>query len=141
MMKNTLTMLGLLAALMGMAGAGCGKKATPTYSQEGQTAEGAFKQIQVVRQVLDDAIQKKDLQVIHDNMYYLSDLLKAMSAKLEGDKKQRVDTLVVDMLKLAEQIDNAAGRGNFEATEATLTKMQDSLKGLESEFGGSQKKK
>lgn len=141
MIKNSLTMLGLLAALVVLAGTGCGKKAAQTYSQEGQTAEGAFKQIQVVRQVLDDAIQKKDLQLIHDNMYYLSDLLKAMSAKLEGDKKQRVDAVVVEMLKLAEQIDNAAGRGNFEATEATLKKMQDSLKGLESEFGASQKKK
>ena len=140
MKKGTLIAIGVMAALVGLVVAGCKKKTSQQDVTQYHTAEGAFKQIQDLRLQLTEALTKKDLQYVHDSMYYFKHLLTSLSSKLEGEKKQRVDAVLKELTKIADEIDNSAGRRNEAATEANLQKLIDTLKGLEGEFKDEQKK-
>ncbi len=87
-----------------------------------------------MRLQLTEALEKKNLRYIHDNIYYFKNLCAALSAKLQGEKKQRVDAVLAEINEISEEIDNSAGRGNQSATEANLQKLIDELKALETEF-------
>jgi hypothetical protein len=98
------------------------------------TPEGVNHTIQEQRTVLADALQKKDLQFIHGQMYYLDGLADALSSTLEGEGKQRVDPKLAELKRIAEEIDNFSGRGNFEATQASLQKLFSAFAELDAEF-------
>lgn len=98
------------------------------------TPEGVHATIQEQRTVLADALKNKDLPFIHGQMYYLEGLADALSAKLEGERKQRVDARLAELKAVAEEVDNFSGRGNLEATEAGLTKLFAALDALNAEF-------
>ena len=90
--------------------------------------------IQEQRVVLAEALLRKDLQVIHGQMYYVQGLADALSGKLEGERKQRVEPKLVELKRVAEEIDNFSGRGNAEATDAALKKLFESFDALNIEF-------
>ena len=98
------------------------------------TPEGVNAVIQEQRVVLAEALLRKDLQVIHGQMYYVQGLADALSGKLEGERKQRVDQKLVELKRVAEEIDNFSGRGNAEATDAGLKKLFESFDALNIEF-------
>jgi len=98
------------------------------------TPEGVNLTIQEQRTVLTDALRTNDLQFIHGQMYYVQGLADALSAKLEGEKKQRVDPKLIDLKRIAEEVDNFSGRNNFEATQAGLQKLFDAFAELDAEF-------
>ena len=134
-MKNTTPiLLSLFLVLFGLAGTGCGKKTPEIDAAYYQSPEGTFYTIQQVRLQLTEALEKKNLRYIHDNIYYFKNLCAALSAKLQGEKKQRVDAVLAEINEISEEIDNSAGRGNQSATEANLQKLIDELKALETEF-------
>ena len=98
------------------------------------TPEGVNATIQEQASVLIDALRRKDLQFIHGHMYYIQGLADALSPKLDGERKQRVDARLEEIKRIAEEIDNFSGRGNLEATEAGLQKLFQAFGALDSEF-------
>ena len=141
-MKNyTLIAMTLLLAIVGLGSAGCRKKPREPNLAHFQTPEGTVETIQQLRLQLTEAVEKKNLQYVHDSMYYFKGLCTALSSKLQGEKKERVDAILEELTIIAEEIDNSAGRRNQAATEANLKKLIDELKVLEAEFKGARKKK
>ena len=140
MKTMTLIAIGLVMAMVGLVGAGCKKKPPAQDVASHHTPEGIYRTIQGLRLQLTAALEKKELHYIHDSMYYFKDLCTALSAKLEGEQKQRVDAVLRELTGIAEEIDNSAGRGNQAATEANLQKLIDTLKELEIEFKEDPKK-
>jgi hypothetical protein len=98
------------------------------------TPEGVNFTIQEQRAVLTDALQNKNLPFIHGQMYYVQGLADSLSGKLQGEKKQRVDIKLGELKVIAEEIDNFAGRGNVEATAASLQKLFAAFAALDAEF-------
>ena len=126
--------IGLATVIVAVLCGGCKKKTAPTDQVFKHTPETTLKRIQEMRLEMTEAMQKNNLQHVHDSMYYFKGLLQSMSAQLEGEKKQQVDAILRDMTVLADQIDNSAGRKNQAATEANLQKLIDKLKQLEAHF-------
>ena len=122
----------LLAALAG--GPGCKKKKPAQDAVFTHTPENTYRRIEEVRLHLTEAVAKKNLRYVHDNMFYFNSLLESLSSGLEGERKARVDEVLKELVVIAEEIDNSAGRGNQAATEANLQKLIDKLKTLETEF-------
>jgi len=98
------------------------------------TPDGVNATIQEQRQVLSDALRKQDLPFIHGQMYYVQGLADALSGKLEGEQKQRVDAVLQEIKRIAEEVDNFSGRGNAEATAAGLLKLFEAFDRLGAEF-------
>jgi hypothetical protein len=132
--------IGLLVGCAGFVGAGCKKKGPEQDIAYAQSAEGTHERIQELRGILNDALEKKNLELIHDDMYYLEGLCRALSSRLDGEKKEQVDAILKDLTKIADEIDNSAGRGNQAATEANLQKLMEKLKTLEDQFPPAKKK-
>jgi hypothetical protein len=131
----------LLAAVLAVVAAATivflvrkGKQQTRPDPAFYHTAEGVNAVIQEQRIVLTDALVKKDLPYIHGQMYYLQGLADALSGKLEGEKKQRVDPKLEEAKRIAEEIDNFSGRGQLEATASALKKLFDAFDALNAEF-------
>jgi len=131
----------LLLAIVGLANTACKKKPREPNLAHFQTPEGTVETIQQLRLQLTEAVEKKNLQYVHDSMYYFKGLCTALSSKLQGEKKQRVDSILAELTDIAEEIDNSAGRGNQAGTEANLKKLINELKVLEGEFKGAKKQK
>jgi hypothetical protein len=113
---------------------GC-KQKTPAQDRVFvHTPENTHQKIQELRLQLAEALQQKNLQYVHDNMFYFKGLLESLSAGLEGEKKQRLDEVLRELIVISEEIDNSAGRGNQAATEANMEKLISKLKTLEMEF-------
>jgi PBP1b-binding outer membrane lipoprotein LpoB len=140
MKSRMLIVMGLVVsvAVAAVLCGGCKKKTAPSDQAFQHTPENTLKRIQEMRLEMTEALQKNNLQHVHDSMYYFKGLLQSMSAQLEGEKKQQVDAILRDMTVLADQIDNSAGRKNQAATEANVQKLIDKLKQLESHFDGKQ---
>ena len=139
-MKSTASILIVLLSLMvALPGGGCKKKVAKQDSAFQHTTENTYQKIQEIRLQLVEAMEKKNLQYIHDSMYYFKGLLTALSTGLQGEKKERVDNVLKELTVIAEEIDNSAGRGNQAATEANLQKLIDSMKQLETEFQSAKK--
>jgi hypothetical protein len=98
------------------------------------TPEGVNFTIQAQRPILDEALQKKDLNFIHGHMYYLTGLADALSGKLAGPRKARVEPKLQEFKRLAEELDNFSGRGNLEATKVSLAKLLGVFAELDAEF-------
>lgn len=126
--------VGLLAVLIAVPSQGCKKKAPVQDGVVVHTAKNTHKQIQNLRLEITEALNKKELQYIHDNMYYFEGLLESLASQLDGDEKQQLQDLLKDLKVLAVAIDNSAGRGNVAATEANVQKMIERLQELENHF-------
>lgn len=124
------------ALLTGVAtvGLSCKKEPPKPDLAYHHSPQGIYDRINELRLQLTVALEKGELQYVHDNMYYFKDLLTVLSMKLEGEQKQRVDAVLRDLSQIADAIDNSAGRGNQSATEANLKQLIERLKELETEF-------
>lgn len=140
MRTNALITMTLFVVVAGLLGAGCKKKDPGADISYHHSAEGTHEKMQEMKKKLTDALGEKNLEAIHDQMYYLQGLAKALSSKLEGEKKQRVDAVLKELAKIADEIDNSAGRGNLAATEANLQKLLAEMEGLAAQFNDGQKK-
>jgi hypothetical protein len=98
------------------------------------TPEGMVATIRDQQPLLEQALARGDLEYIHGQMYYLQGMADALSSKLEGEQKQRVDALLAELKRAAEELDNFTGRANHEATAASLPKLYDCFAALEREL-------
>ena len=141
MKVNRFIEIGLALVFTAFVTQGCKKKPVELDGAYFHTPEGTVETIHQLRLQLAEAVKQKNLPYVHDNMYYFKNLCTALSAKLQGEKKHRVDAIIEELTGIAEEIDNSAGRGNQAATEVNLNKLIDELKVLEAEFKDAKKKK
>ena len=112
---------------------GC-KKPKPAVKIDPHSPEAVNNVLQQQQALLSEAFKTNDLLFIHNQMYYIGTFVAALSRKLEGEKKQRVDAILADLKQIIEEIDNSAGRKHKAATEANLQKFYAVLKQLDAEF-------
>jgi hypothetical protein len=116
-----------------LVGVGC-KKSKPAAKLDPHSPEAVNVVIQQQQALLSDAFKTNDLLFIHNQMYYIGTLGKALSRKLGGEKKARVDAILEEFNQVVEEIDNSAGRKHRDATEANLQRFYAVLKELDAEF-------
>jgi hypothetical protein len=136
-MKGKIILLVSFCALVAVGFVIYKKKAGAAYAIDPafhHTPEGVNAKIQEQRTLLDEAVKRKDLEFVHNQMYYVQTLADALSSKLAGEKKQRVDEILRELKRTAEEIDNWAGRGNQAATEAGFQKLSATVKELDGQF-------
>jgi len=124
---------GVLAMTCCLIVVGC-KKQKPSVKMDPHSPEAVNAALQQQQAVLSEAFKTNDLLFIHNQMYYIGTFADALSRKLEGEKKQRVDVILADFKRITHEIDNSAGRQHREATEASLRRFYDVLKRLDAEF-------
>ena len=112
---------------------GC-KRPKPVSKIDPHSPEAVNVAIQGQRTLLEDAFKTNNLLFIHNQMYYIGTFADALSRKLQGQKKDRVDVILAKLREATHEIDNSAGRGHKEATQASLEKFYAVLKELDSEF-------
>ncbi len=112
---------------------GC-KKPKPVTKMDPHSPEAVNAAIQEQQLLLSEAFRTNDLQFIHNQMYYVGTLGKALSQKLDGEKKQRVDAILEQFNQIVEAVDNSAGRKHRDATEANLQRFYAVLRELDAEF-------
>ena len=133
MKARTLGAFGVLALTCGVIGIGC-RKQEPAVKIDPHSPEAVNAAIQQQQAVLSEAFKTNGLLFIHNQMYYIGTFADALSHKLEGEKKQRVDVILADFRRITHEIDNSAGRQHKEATEASLQRFYAVLKQLDAEF-------
>ncbi len=123
---------------IGLTLAAC-KKAQQPARVDPHSPEAALQTIRVQGGWLNDAVQRKDFQFIHDNMYYLQTLTKALQSKLDAGEKERLGSIFDELAKVTNELDHSAGRRHEEATQAGMQKLQEILKDLETQFNARKK--
>ncbi len=133
-MKNkVLSAVGVTATIASLVGFGC-KKSEPTVKIDPHSPEAVNAAIQQQQAILNEAFKTNGLLFIHNQMYYVGTFAEALSRKLEGEKKQRVDAILARFIRITHEIDNSAGRQHKEATEEGLQRLYAVLKELDAEF-------
>ena len=112
---------------------GC-KKQKPAVKMDPHSPEAVNAAIQLQQSVLSEAFKTNGLLFIHNQMYYIGTFADALSRKLEGERKQRIDAILAEFRRITHEIDNSAGRQHKEATEAGLQRFYAVLKELDAEF-------
>ena len=112
---------------------GC-KKPKSTPKMDPHSPEAVNVVIQQQQALLDEAFKTNNLLFIHNQMYYIGTFADALSRKLQGERKIRVDAILTRLKQILGEIDNSAGRQHKEATEASLQKFYAILKELDAEF-------
>ena len=125
--------VGVMVIACGLIGVGCSKQQA-AVKMDPHSPEAVNAAIQQQQAVLDEAFKTNGLLFIHNQMYYLGTFADALSRKLEGEKKQRVDVILAEFKRITEEIDNSAGRQHREATEASLQRFYAVLKELDAQF-------
>ena len=133
MKKKILGAVGVMAMICCVIGAGC-KKQKPAVKMDPHSPEAVNAAIQQQQAVLSEAFKTNGLLFIHNQMYYIGTFADALSRKLEGEKKQRVDAILANFKRVTQEIDNSAGRQHKEATEASLQRFYSVLKELDAQF-------
>ena len=133
MKMNMFAAVSVMAIACFLAAAGC-KKSKPTVKMDPHSPEAVNVALQQQQQALNEAFKTNNLLFIHNQMYYIGTFADALSRKLEGEKKTRVDAILADLKRTTEEIDNSAGRQHKEATEASLQRFYAVLKELDAEF-------
>ena len=112
---------------------GC-KKSKPEAGVDPHSPEAVNKVLQQQQLALSEAFKTNNLLFIHNQMYYIGTFADALSRKLQGEQKERVDAVLAELKQVTEEIDNSAGRQHKEATEASLQRFYAVLKKLDAEF-------
>jgi len=133
MKKELLAAVGMLTTICCLIGVGC-KKPKPAAKLDPHSPEAVNVVIQQQQVLLSEAFKTNDLLFVHNQMYYIGTLGKALSQKLDGEKKVRVDAILERFNLVVEEIDNSAGRKHRDATEANLQRFYAVLKELDAEF-------
>ncbi|MBI3849900.1 MAG: hypothetical protein HY298_06365 [Verrucomicrobia bacterium] len=132
-MKTITSMTGLCVVMFGLLASACNKP-QPAVKVDPHSPEAVNNVLQQQPALLSTAFKTNDLLFIHNQMYYIGTFVDALSRKLEGDKKERVDPILVELKQIIEEIDNSAGRRHKDATEANLENFYAVLKRLDAEF-------
>ena len=133
-MKTTmLGVIGVLGMTCCLVGAGC-KKPKPAIKMDPHSPEAVNTALQQQQAVLSEAFKTNGLLYIHNQMYYIGTFADALSRKLEGEKKKRVDAILENFRQITHEVDNSSGRQHKEATEASLQRLYAVLKELDAEF-------
>ena len=140
MKKRTFGAVAGVALICCFFGVGC-KKQKLTAKIDPHSPEAVNAVLQQQQTVLSEALKTNNLLFIHNQMYYIGTFADALSRKLEGEKKARVDAILADLKRTTEEIDNSAGRQHREATEASLQRFYTVLKQLDAEFKPQTEKK
>lgn len=122
-------------AVFGLSLAGC-KKADPMPQGDPFSSNIVARKIAEEGALLNDSVKQRDFASIDKQAYYLQGMIKALSSKLDAEQKQRTASFFDEMIKVAEELDHAAGRRHEEATVASNEKLQGMLKELEKQFQG-----
>ena len=134
MNARALMSLALCAGLGWMAG-GCKQKSLDDVDLAyHHSPEGVHDKLQEQKLVLTDALEKHELVFIHNQAYYVQGLVDALSAKIEGEKKERLAPMFTEISHLLDKVHDAAGSGKEAATEVKLQELFAALKQLEPEF-------
>src|SRR5262245_54970015 len=111
---NIFRVAGLGLLLIGLMLAACKRREQPV-KVDPHSPEAALQVIMVQGNLLQEAAQRKDFQFIHDNMYYLQTLTKALQAKLDAGQQERLRSLFDELNKVTNELDHSAGRRHEEA--------------------------
>ena len=133
MKTKVLMAAGLCVVFGGLIFGGC-KKPKPAVKIDPHSPEAVNNVLQQQQSLLSEAFKTNDLLFIHNQMYYIGTFVDALSRKLEGEKKERVDTILVELKQVIEDTDNSAGRRHKAATGANLERFYAVLKKLDEEF-------
>lgn len=118
--------------IFGLIAVGC-KKERPAPIDP-QSPAGVNMALQALQLPLAEAMKTNNLQFIHNQMDYILRLAENLPYRLEGEKKQRVEDLLLKLKVITEATDNSSGRKQQEATAANLQKLLETLKELDAEF-------
>ena len=129
-MFGAIAVVALTCCLFGI---GC-KKQKPEAKMDPHSPEAVNAVLQQQQTLLSEAFKTNNLLFIHNQMYYIGTFADALSRKVEGEKKARIDAILGDLRRTTEEIDNSAGRQHREATEASLQRFYAVLKVLDAEF-------
>ena len=130
---RVLKLLCICLASSGLVLTAC-KKAQQPARVDPHSPQAALQTIMVQGSLLNDAAKRKDFLFIHDNMYYLQSLTKALQSKLDAGEKERLGNLFEELAKVTNELDHSAGRRHEEATQASMQRLQEVLKNLETQF-------
>lgn len=131
-------MVGMSFVIAALPLTGC-KEAKPPAKIDPHSPQAALQQMLEQGTLLNDAMKRKDFQFIHDNMYYLQSLAKALQGKLPAEEKERLKPLFDELARVTDQLDHSAGRRHGEATQSTMQRLQELLKDLASQFNAEKK--
>jgi hypothetical protein len=141
MNRGVLKALTLGAGVFILGVGGCKKKSLDDVDLAyHHSPEGVHEKIQEQKSVLTDALARHELVFIHDQAYYVQGLVDALTAKLEGEKKERLAPLFAEISHRIDKVHDAAGSGKEGATELKLQELFEALKQLEPEFKPGKKK-
>jgi hypothetical protein len=133
MCARILTSCAFSVALAAGLAVGC-KEAKQSVKSDPHSPQAAMRAIMEQGDLLNDAMKRKDFQFIHDNMYYLQSLAKALYGKLEAEQKERLKARFDELTSVTDELDHAAGRRHGEATQATMKRLLELLKDLDGQF-------
>jgi len=135
-MRLALTILaGAALAASGLTLAGCQKS---EQKPQGDPLSSDIVAGKIAEQgaLLNAAVKQRDFASIDKQAYYLQGMIKALALKLDAEQKQRSGRFFDEVIRVAEELDHAAGRRHGEATAASNEKLQGLLKELEKQFPG-----
>ena len=130
-MWHKLTIVAIVAlAGCGLTLAGC-KKADTKPQADPYSSDGVVRKVMEQGVLLGDAVKAKDFPSIDKQAYYLQGMIKALQSKLDAGQQQRLAGYFDEVIKVAEELDHAAGRRHEAATVASMAKLQGLLNDLE----------
>lgn len=130
-----LIVAGVSLAFFGLTWAGC-KKADEKPQGDPFSSDNVFHKIAKQGALLNESVKQRDFGSIDTQAYYLQGMIKALGTKLDAEQKQRSASFFNEIIKVAEELDHAAGRRHEEATVASNEKLQNLLKELEKQVQG-----
>ena len=134
--------LWIFAAVVLLAGGwallGC-KKSAPPPRLDPHSSEGLLKAITDHGDLLREGVRAKDWNYVDDRAFNLQGLAKALLNTLEPERKQRLTPLFNEVIRVAEELDHAAGRRHEAASIASFEKLDSLLKQLQAQFASAPK--
>lgn len=98
------------------------------------TVDGIIAAIHKHHEELADTVKSKKLADVHHHAFAIRDLANGLPAKVDADKKVRVEGSVKNIAKLAEALDKSGDANDQAATEANLKKLDGVLMVLEKQI-------
>ena len=139
-MRSKLLMVASLAlAVSGVGLVGCKKKAAQNSRLDPHSSEGLMQQVVVQGNMLREGVKAKEFAYVDNRAHYLQGVVKALYSSLDAEKKQRLESLFNEVIKVAEELDHAAGRRHEGATVASMEKLDGLLKELQAQLGAASK--
>jgi hypothetical protein len=133
-MRVKLLIFAEVALMVGLATVGC-KKPAQQSKVDPHSPDGLVEALVRQGTLLREGVRSKDYSYVDDRAYYLQGIAKALQAKLNPEQRQRLDPLFNDVIRVAEELDHAAGRHHEGAVNASMDKLEALLKELQVKYG------